>query len=167
VGLVVATAYASPGAAVAVGVVLVPALIVGLIWLNVPWAFSTPVMVLEHAGVIGALRRSRRLVKGSFWRVLGILLLTSIIAGIASGLLSTPFSLVGVAAGVALGQNQTQGLVVSQAISGLGSILGAAVSTPFSAAVSCLLYVDLRIRREGLDVALAQAAASAPADGTR
>ena len=45
-------------------------------------------------------------------------------------------------------------------MSNLGGVVAAAVVSPFGAAVVCLLYIDLRIRREGLDVALARAAAA-------
>ena len=34
------------------------------------------------------------------------------------------------------------------------SVLATTVSTPIRAGVDALLYVDLRIRREGLDIAL-------------
>ena len=43
-------------------------------------------------------------------------------------------------------------------ITGVGTILGAAITWPFTAVATALIYVDRRIRREGLDIELARAA---------
>ncbi len=53
----------------------------------------------------------------------------------------------------------TAATALGYAVSNLGVVLSAAVVSPFGASVVSLLYIDLRIRREGLDVALARAAA--------
>ena len=49
-------------------------------------------------------------------------------------------------------------------IGAVGSIVAGAVTRPISAGVAVLLYLDLRMRKEGLDLAL-QAAASRPVTG--
>ena len=125
------------------------------------WSLAAPVLVLERAGVTTAMRRSWRLVNGSAWRVLGILLLAAIITYIGQVIIAVP---TGVLAGLpAQGQSSPYGsLPVTFAqllISGIGTIAGGAVFYPFNAAVTALLYIDLRMRREGLDVRLAQSAA--------
>ncbi len=43
-------------------------------------------------------------------------------------------------------------------ITGISSIVAATIVYPFWAGVTSLLYIDLRMRREGLDVELARAA---------
>jgi hypothetical protein len=48
--------------------------------------------------------------------------------------------------------------VLGVAISAIGSIVAATCTRPISAGVTVLLYTDMRIRREGLDIALNQAA---------
>jgi hypothetical protein len=48
----------------------------------------------EDLSVFGALRRSWRLVRRSFWRVLGIMLLTALLVGILSGVISVPFAVI-------------------------------------------------------------------------
>ncbi len=135
------------------------------VFVYVRLAFAAPALLLERLGVVEAMRRSWRLVAGSWWRVFGILLLTAIIAAIANGLLQAPFAIVGaVVAGVVSSSDAastgsiTLPLVVSTVASNIGTVVAATVSAPFSAAVTALLYIDLRIRREGLDVALARAA---------
>lgn len=135
-----------------------------LLWVRL--AFAAPALLLERVGIGRALRRSWRLTVGSWWRVFGVLLLTAVIALVAGGLLSAPFGLVGTVVSEALGGGSPadgaafrNGLLVSQAIANVGSVLASTVTAPFTAAVTALLYIDLRIRREGLDVALARAAA--------
>ena len=130
---------------------------------GVRWTLAAPALVLEQAGVGTAMRRSWRLVNGSAWRVFGILLLSGIIVYIGQVVISVP---AGLLAGLpAVGQpSQYSSLPVTFAellITGVGTIAAGAVFYPFSAAVTALLYIDLRMRREGLDVRLAQSAAEA------
>ncbi|HEX3005576.1 MAG TPA: glycerophosphoryl diester phosphodiesterase membrane domain-containing protein [Angustibacter sp.] len=141
-----------------------PLLVVVGVVLFTKLAFAAPSLLLEELGVVAALRRSWRLVTGSFWRVFGILLLSAAIAWAASSLLQLPFSLLGQLAGLAAAgadPSETTQFVVATLIGNLGSVLGSAVVAPFTAGVTSLLYIDLRIRREGLDVALARAASAA------
>lgn len=149
------------GAAAVVGIasiVLIPASVVVMVWLYVGWSLSTPAVVLERQGVIAALKRSFRLVKGSWWRVFGILLLTAILAGLISGILPLPFQ--GVASAIAdpNDPSPTGAFIVSMVITTIGTAIAATIATPFQAAVTVLLYVDQRIRKEGLDLALRTAA---------
>jgi hypothetical protein len=139
------------------------AVVVALL-LYVRWSLAAPALVLEGAPVTTAMRRSWRLVSGSAWRVLGILLLAGIIVAIGQAVITVP---VGLLAGLpAAGQpSQYASLPVTFTqllISGVGTIVAGAIFYPFSAAVSALLYIDLRMRREGLDVRLARAAAAGP-----
>jgi hypothetical protein len=43
-------------------------------------------------------------------------------------------------------------------ITALGSVLSLTITAPVRAAIDALLYVDLRMRKEGLDIVLQQAA---------
>jgi hypothetical protein len=137
---------------------VVAAVVLGVL-LAVRWALAAPALVLERASVTTAMRRSWRLTQGSFWRVLGILLLTGIIVSIGQAAISFPLS--ALSSLPAAGQSdpyENLGTVFAQLlISGVGSIVAGAVFYPFNAASSALLYIDLRMRREGLDVRLAQA----------
>lgn len=143
----------------------VPLAVVVVVWLWVRFAFAAPALLLEELGVRAAVRRSWQLGYGSFWRVLGVLVLAAIIGGVANALLSVPFAVLGgvVAALTVEGDTATDAVytqVLTQGVSNIGTILATTVSAPFAAAVTALLYIDLRIRREGLDVALAKAAAT-------
>src|SRR6516162_9175750 len=110
-------------------------------------------------GPAQALARSWRLVRGSFWRVLGITVLAGVIVLVTAGVLQIPFGLFAAMAG---GGNSllpsTGGNVASILISAVGGVVAGAVARPISAGVAVLLYVDLRMRREGLDLVLQTAA---------
>ena len=47
-------------------------------------------------------------------------------------------------------------------MSALGGFVGGTVARPFQSGVSALLYIDRRMRAEGLDLTLAQAASADP-----
>lgn len=124
-------------------------------YLYIRFALAAPALVLEKAGITTALRRSAVLVKGSWWRVLLVLFLAGLIAGTLSAIISLPISLVALL--VTGGDNAGSGYLIAQQVgAGLASVLVA----PFSAGVHALLYVDRRMRAEGLDVALQAAVTS-------
>lgn len=120
------------------------------------WAVAAPSLILENLGVFAALGRSYRLVRGSFWRVLGIGLLTLVITAIVRQLFTLPFGLLsGVVLALTAGDEIGFGDSLLQLlIADVGEVLAGAVLYPFGAGVTALLYLDLRIRREGLDVDL-------------
>jgi Membrane domain of glycerophosphoryl diester phosphodiesterase len=145
------------------------ATVLGFLLLVVPgllifvgWSMAAPALLLEGQGVAGAIRRSWALTRGSFWRVFGILVLTAIIVGIASAVIVVPLGLVSLLVGLGLGGGSSTGVLVAQQIvQQVGSAVAGSIFYPFQAAVSALLYIDLRMRREGLDVELLRAAEGA------
>ena len=108
--------------------------------------------------------RSWRLTSGGqFWRVLGIRLLTGIIVGTAAQILAFPLGIIG-GVGIVASGDPGNAYVFQAVISGVSGLITGALTTPFTAGVDALLYVDQRIRREGFDV---QLIAAAQADATR
>jgi len=155
--MLAAAAVSAPAAVyVAVGVPGVPAAMVLGIWLSTMLSLVAPVVVLEEATARRALTRSWRLVRRSFWRIFGILLLAGLIAAIAGAILQLPFTFIGSAL------SSGGGLHVGTIIAVIGAIVAGTVTRPVTAGVTVLLYVDLRMRREGLDLALRSAAGSGP-----
>ncbi len=144
-------------AAIILASVLLAAAIPAAIWLWVRFSVAAPAMILERAGVRTALRRSARLVRRSWWRVFGILLLIQIIAQLLASVLVLPFALLGLGLDE-LWVSGEAGTVWFFVLLMIGSAVGGLVTYPFTAGVSALLYVDLRMRREGLDLALARSA---------
>jgi hypothetical protein len=146
-------------------VLTLPALVLAGLWVMVRSSIALPALMLERTGPIASWRRVGSLVgglwTGPFWRSVGILLLAAFIVGIAQGILTVPAALISGAIGVA---NPDDPLAVAGfsapqvLVSAIASIIASAVVYPFQAGVGALLYVDHRMRREGLDVELARAA---------
>jgi hypothetical protein len=136
------------------------------IWFGVMLTLATPAVVLERQGPLQSLRRSWRLVSRSFWRVFGILLLAGLIVAIAGGILQFPFAIASGATAFGSGALSGNGPgVVSTLIGAVGGIVASTVTRPIAAGVIVLLYVDMRMRKEGLDLALQTAAGSEQAPG--
>lgn len=133
------------------------------IWLWVRLSLAGPALMLERQGIPAALRRSAKLVRGVWWRIFGIMLLTVLLTFILSMIINMPFNLIAMAA-----DGKSPGAIFSSdppefgwpylIISGIGAVITTAIAYPFSAGVTVLLYVDQRIRREALDIDLARSA---------
>ena len=136
---------------------------VAAVWLWVRLSLAAPALMLEKQGVRNALRRSAKLVRGSWWRVLGIQLLALLLLVFVATLVTVPATLIGtLAAGDGL-SSLTSGAAepswASLIASGIGSVVAYTLTFPVTAGVTVLLYLDQRIRRESLDIELTRAAA--------
>ena len=151
------------GAGVILLILGIPALIAVTVAISTKISMAGPAIVLEGHGVRAGLRRSFALTKGAFWRILGITLLAGILAGFAASLLEMPFSIIGVIITAMAGQDTENSQMVVTFISHLSGLLAGAITTPFVAAVTGLLYIDRRMRLEALDVVLLREAQSNPA----
>jgi hypothetical protein len=152
--LTVAVGTHQPGA-IALAVLVGLATVVIEVGCWVLLSLAAIAVMLERAGPAMALRRSWRLVRASFWRVLGILLLAEVVAFIAAYVLELPFVIAQTAL-ARLAAPHVSALVV--AVVPVGDMLAGAVTAPFAAGVIALVYCDIRMRREGLDLVLRSAA---------
>ncbi|MET9659764.1 hypothetical protein [Streptomyces sp. NPDC006510] len=144
------------------------------IWLWVKFCLAPSAVVFEGQSPVAALRRSAQLVRGDWWRVLGITLLASALAAVASYIIQIPFSFLGMFSGLIGGSTLDEdpnAASIAFAMSGylvivaLGQLIGQFVSATFPQLVTGLLYVDRRMRTENLGPALAEAAAVPPQYG--
>jgi hypothetical protein len=159
-GIIIAIAGARDlGIAIAVIGFLAASVLDVYVWVSL--TFTTPVLVLEKQGIRASLRRSRALIKGSWWRVLGIFLLASIIAGVIAGVIVVPFSIPRFAS-ILSGHPTQQYRFTPLLLTGVGTLIAGTLVRPFSAGVLALLYLDRRMRAEALDLTLQQAAANTP-----
>lgn len=130
--------------------------------LLVRFSLASPALMLEKQGIKKALTRSAKLVRGSWWRVFGIQVLSLIIANLVAMIIAVPFALLGAALGPgglrAFTDTDTELGWTYLIVSGIGSVIGSLITFPITAGVAVLLYVDQRIRREALDLDLARAA---------
>lgn len=138
--------------ATVIAIPLILLAIVGLVYLGTALCFARAAIVLEHRNIPNTISRSLGLVKGRFWRTLGIMLLASIVAALVAGAISLPFSVIGgvLAAGAEAGAPSIGGVIVAT----IGEAIGQIIATLFLAGVMTLLYVDARIRSEAFDFTL-------------
>lgn len=127
------------------------------IWVLVLLSLATPALVLERTSVAHALRRSRDLVRNAWWSTFAILLVAVLLAAGLGVIVSLPFELIGGSPTGTTGDEH-------QIMSTIGAIAAGTVTAPISAVVIALVYIDRRIRTEGLAVELARAAGMAPPD---
>ncbi|CAM5447488.1 glycerophosphoryl diester phosphodiesterase membrane domain-containing protein [Streptomyces aurantiogriseus] len=136
--------------------------LVAVVWLLVRFSLASPALMLEKQGIKKALSRSAKLVRGSWWRVFGIQLLSLFIANMVAMIVAVPFALLGAAlsdGGLGAFADGSSELGWTYLIvSGVGSVIGSLITFPITAGVTVLLYIDQRIRREALDLDLARAA---------
>jgi len=134
------------------------------VWLWGALTVTVPALMVENIGVRAAMKRSRALVRGTFWRVWGIRALGAVIVAVISGIAAAPFSILAiVVSGQGLGDlsDGNAGLPIAYLlITSIGAILTTTFTAPIKAGIDALLYVDLRMRKEGLDIALQQAVAN-------
>jgi membrane-anchored glycerophosphoryl diester phosphodiesterase (GDPDase) len=152
--LVAVVGNAPLGSVVGLSILLGVLLVIGylLFWVRMR-ALAVPALMLEPVGIFGAIRRAVRLTRRQFWRLLGLLLLVSLVVGVAGAILRAPFSIAGQV--VVTGSTATgSGLLVYLLLTAVGTVISSAVLQPFTAAVSALLYIDQRIRKEAFDVEL-------------
>lgn len=112
------------GISVGIGILLLIA--PGLFLLTI-WAVTAPVIVIERRGVFDALGRSRQLVRGNGWPVLGVILVALLIGVVVAILLAVAADAI------------TDGEIVGAVF----STLAATVTAPIEGLVASVLYFRL------------------------
>jgi hypothetical protein len=138
------------------------ACLVGGVWLWGLWAVAAPAMTVEATGVRGALRRSRTLVSGTFWRVWGIRALGWVLTSVLGLLIELPFLVIALVV-TDVNPFDTAGGVSGAdlyvIITSIGTLMSTAILRPIAAGIDVMLYTDLRMRKEGMDIVLGLPAA--------
>ncbi len=116
------------------------------IWILVGWVAVLPAIFIENLGLGAALGRSWRLVQGMWWRTFFIVLLIGLVYYVVTIALGGFFY---------LGQ-QLLSIVVSPYIAlsiyEAAVIIVQGVTVPILLIAFVLLYFDLRVRKEGIDL---------------
>lgn len=134
------------------------ALVLGLVNVYPAFSLAPPIIVLERQSPLASLRRARSLVKGAWWRTVGLLLLVTIIAQFLSNALAVPFVALSYGVAFATGSGTDIFALLPLIVTALGTIAAAAITWPFTAVSTALVYIDRRMRREALDLELLRAA---------
>lgn len=131
-------------------------------WFGVRTVLVPSILVIERLTLGRAIARSWRLTHRSFWKTFGILLLVGLIIGTASNIITLPVQFIGGLAGGLL--NPTGGTTESMMATLIGvsilltvvSVIVGAIGLIVQSAATSLIYIDLRMRKEGLDLELAR-----------
>ena len=131
----------------------------GFAWVAVKFMVAPAAVVIEELGALAGLRRSWELTRANWWRILGINLVVGILVAVVTQVVLIPAGMLpAVLSGVISphgGSGQQASLAVATGIikAVLGALVGA-VGYAFQTSVMALLYMDLRMRQDGLDIAL-------------
>jgi hypothetical protein len=165
IGLAISAIGNGPGPVVAVYFAVGAIVAICLtVWFWTSFVLANQIVVLERTGPARALGRSWRLVRHSFWRVFGVTLLAGLIAGVAGLILQLPFT-IPAAVMAAHSTGSLHPSIIAVIIGTVGTIVSRTLTGALLAGVYVLLYIDLRMRREGLDMALRTAADGERATG--
>jgi hypothetical protein len=129
---------------VAIGFVL---LVIPGIWLLVAISVAIPALMYEGVGGFAAMKRSISLVDKRWWATLLRLLVTFLLYAVATfiiGLLSTAL----------MRALNVTNVTMFEFLNGVLRAVEYILLTPFTAAVVTVIYVDLRVRKEALDIEL-------------
>ncbi|ALV46043.1 hypothetical protein MB46_11650 [Arthrobacter alpinus] len=141
------------------------------IWIGTKVLLAPAAIVVENVGPITGIKRSWILTRNNWWRTFGISMLAAIIAGVIGSVITTPVSmlasfLVPLMFGTEPDPAQMANAVfIAQGIASLIGALVGAVTLAFQTGVMSLIYVDLRMRRDGFDIALLKESETGKDDG--
>ena len=152
---------------IVVGVVGGLALVAASVWVFTRTSLVPSLIVLERLSIRRSVRRSWSLTTGYFWRTLGVEFLVAAIVNIMAQIVTTPLSIL---FGVAVSLVDPNGafeayipsIVLYVLILFVALVLGA-VAAVVQSATTALIYIDLRMRKEGLDLELQRFVESAAA----
>lgn len=142
------------------GVLAVLAAIPLSLWLTTKLLLVPSAIILERATIRGAITRSWRLTQGRFWSTFGIVIIISLTFGAVAQVISLPTSLF--SSGLTTIVSPTGdpepaaiiGFVVTTLIAQVLTILVQCVALIVQSTAAALVYIDCRMRHEGLDIDL-------------
>lgn len=130
-----------------IGIPLLIAAFVVATWMWIGWIVAVPAFLTEGTKGRRALGRSFGLIKGRWWRTLGLYFLANFLVGIVGNIVG---SLLTALQFTEVGESFAMRLTLDA----LGQTIAAVITTPFIAAFIIVLYFDLRVRKEGFDLQL-------------
>jgi hypothetical protein len=164
IGAVFIVAFRQTPAAMLLGVliVMVGAVVFlgAFIYLSLRYAMSAPALVLEGTSAPGALRRSAFLTRGYLGRVFLVSLVAAMLAYTAAMLLQMPFNV----ASAVMGKTSAAGFWLDMTGAVCGTI-GHTLTAPVMVIGVAVLYYDLRVRKEALDLQVMLSALDGPGGG--
>jgi Membrane domain of glycerophosphoryl diester phosphodiesterase len=130
------------------------------VWLSLRYAVIVPALVLEQVSAAESIRRSVHLTKGYLGRVLLLLLCVMVLTYVSALIFQMPFTV----AAVFAGPESTAALWFT-IIGTISSSIGSTLTAPVMIIGFAVLYYDLRIRKEALDLDMMIQALDTGSDG--
>ncbi len=129
------------------------------VWLGIKTALVPSIIVLERLGLFASIARSWRLTRNNFWRTFGIQALISVIVNVATNIVAFPLQIA-----IFLTQSLVNPLsdpgtsiifgIVLGVVSALLLTVVGAIGLVMQSSSLALVYIDIRMRKEGLDLEL-------------
>ncbi|WP_396642984.1 hypothetical protein [Microbacterium sp.] len=149
-----------PAVAIALTVLVILGAIPLALWLNTKLLLVPSILILERTTIRAAVARSWVLVRGRFWVALGVIVIISLLFGTISQFVSLPLSFLssGLTTIFAPTGEPNAGaviaIVVTVVLTYVITLAIQAVGLVVQSTASVLIYIDCRMRREGLDIEL-------------
>ena len=130
------------------------------VWIGTKVSVVPSALMIERMRLGAAIRRSWSLTNGYFWRTFGIQTLVAVILSTAVQLISTPLLILAPMLAFLIDPNGTNAatvviVMIAVYLVALSVVLVlTAVTLVVQSAVTGLIYIDLRMRKEGLDLEL-------------
>ncbi|MDF2991305.1 MAG: hypothetical protein K0S37_1819 [Microbacterium sp.] len=160
-GIVVAIYPVAIPLAVIAGVFFALGCIPLYLWLATKLFLVPSVIILEGVGVRRGIARSWRLTRGRFWSTLGVLVIISFAFSVIAQIISFPLGILSGAVSTIVaptGASEPGGwtaFIVVQLLGQAGILLVQSIALVVQSTSAVLVYVDARMRTEGLDHDLA------------
>lgn len=158
--VIVSLALVAVPVAVILGILIVLGMIPLVWWLTIKLLLVPAVILMEQATIGRAIARSWRLTKGRFWPALGVIFLISLVFGAVGQVISIPFTFLSSGLTTIISPTGDPapaviiGTIVTLLLAQVLTLLIQAVAVVVTSTATALIYIDARMRREGLDLDL-------------
>ncbi|MFC0198538.1 glycerophosphoryl diester phosphodiesterase membrane domain-containing protein, partial [Microbacterium arthrosphaerae] len=157
---IIGIALVAAPAAIALTILVILAAIPLTWWLMIKLLLVPAAIIVERATILQAVSRSWTLTRGRFWPALGIILVISVIFAAVAQVVSLPMSFLSLGLTTIVtptGEPEAGaiiGLVAGALLTQVFTLLLQSVAVVVQATATSLIYIDCRMRREGLDLDL-------------
>ena len=157
---IIAVGFAALPVAVGLTVLVVLAALPLTLWLSTKLLLAPAAIILEHATIRGAIARSWTLIRGRFWPALGVIVIISFVFGAIAQVISIPFSFLSTGLTTIISPTGDPdpsaiiAIVVAVVLTQVVTLLIQSVAVVVQATATSIIYIDCRMRREGLDIDL-------------
>ncbi|MFB7893179.1 glycerophosphoryl diester phosphodiesterase membrane domain-containing protein [Microbacterium sp. NPDC056044] len=156
----VGIALAAPVAGIALTILVIVASIPLYWWLMIKLLLVPATIIVEHATILQALSRSWTLTRRRFWPTLGIILVISVIFAAVAQVVSLPMSFLSMGLTTIIAPTGDPeptaiiGFLAATLLTQVLTLLLQSVAVVVQSTATALIYIDCRMRREGLDLDL-------------